>query len=526
MEKKLRLMGLFIFLLTGLSTSSFFLSEYLTKRIIKNEFNTSQLSFAIKQHNLAALNYAFKQSTFHSPQWLSLAKALAKTQGKSAYQLADYYKREPTKYLFWLKNASRLGYHRGTLALARHYYNNNDFTKAKEKIALLSSNKINNSEDLNFSALMLKVHMAIVEGELAIVDNLIKHHYQLLQSHKEGQRLLADINVYNIVPPKQEVSLQSTLSVSCENSIQLFATNIEHLKLTEIIIKNFNSHPLKKVVCFAPVRYLSIKTLECRQEVQKAIHCNELNWALVADSIDTRYVGIMLPNGGANVHLGVLYFDVHDTVDVVAHEISHLLGFVDEYPLKAEHTTCQTQQNEAFSYNIAVLQRQYQGNRAVIRNKVLKQLAWSKYIKDSTPILQLVPDQSNNNYWQLGTPQAFHQEVGLFIAQTCDNADIHTKASFGAYKGIAQSTQLHYFSLKFPALYSDLLKNNAAEYRMPSFHYNIALAYFKKTNQYKGSIQPEELSSKNLAQANYWLEQASQWEQNSQRSKKIRQGSF
>lgn len=522
MIKKIRLIGLFIFLLTGLSTSSFFLSEYLTYNISKNVPSASQLTFAIKQHNLTALNYALKQSTFHSPQWLSLAKTLAKTQGKSAYQLADYYQNEPEKYLFWLNNASRLGYHQGTIALARHYYDKNDFTNAKEIIALLPSSKTNTFEELNNNALILRVLIAVVDGEMDIVNHLITQNYQLLQRNKEGQQLLTDIEAYNITTFKKEVNFQPT----CENSIQLFATRLEHLKLAENMIENFKDHPLNTHVCFAPVRYLSIKNLECSQDKQKAIRCNELNWALIADSIDTRYVGVMLPSGGANVHLGMLYFDSNDTVDVVAHEISHLLGFVDEYPLKAEHTACQSQQKEVFSYNIAVLNRQYQGNRNEIRKKVLKQLAWSKHIKDSTPILQLVPGQSDKNYWQLGTPQAFHQEVGLFIAQTCNNADIHTQHKFGAYKGITQATQLHYFSLKFPALYSDLLKSNANDYRMPSFHYNIALAYFKKTNQFDDSLSPEELSTKHLEQANYWLEQAALWEHNDQRYKKIRQGNF
>ena len=46
---------------------------------------------------------------------------------------------------------------------------------------------------------------------------------------------------------------------------------------------------------------------------------------------------------------------------------------------------------------------------------------------------------------------------------------------------------------------------------MPSFHYNIALAYYRKNK---------------LVQANDWLEQAASWEKNDGRRERIRRGSF
>ena len=126
------------------------------------------------------------------------------------------------------------------------------------------------------------------------------------------------------------------------------------------------------------VRYIPINELDCNNDPQKAITCNEVQWELRAKTINTRYVGLMLPEGGANVHLGMLYFDAQDSVDVFAHEISHLLGFVDEYALTPEHSICQQPQKEIFSQNISVLKNRYQGNRKEVRVKVLKQLAWAE----------------------------------------------------------------------------------------------------------------------------------------------------
>jgi hypothetical protein len=46
---------------------------------------------------------------------------------------------------------------------------------------------------------------------------------------------------------------------------------------------------------------------------------------------------------------------------------------------------------------------------------------------------------------------------------------------------------------------------------MPSFHYNIALAYYQQNN---------------IEQAKYWLGKAVSWESDDSREKKIRQGDF
>lgn len=560
-------MSLCLFLITGLSTSSFFLPEYLTKLIIKNEHNEFQLNFAIAQKNIAALNFALKHTKFHSELWLTLAKALAKTQGDVAYQLALYYQKTPTKNVFWLKHASTLGYHQATLALAQHYFELNEIIKASEIVATIptiipttvsttfskatSANTLANTSanstvkesrgnsastlELAISKQILITELAITQGKTVLVENSIKEHAALLKTTPAGAQLLNEIETYQIIANKKNVE-SNKLSSLCENSIQLFATSLTHLKQVEQIIEDFKYQPLNNAICFAPVRYMPIDTLECIQEQDTAIRCDESKWAFFADTIESRYVGIMLPKGGANVHLGMLYFDAQDTVDVVAHEVTHLLGFVDEYPLRVEHITCKAIQKEPFSQNIAVLKNIYQGEQQTIRAHVLAQLPWSKYIKKSTPILHSVTDLKGTIHWQLGTPKEFQNEIGLFNAQTCDNSNMSKSSDFNAYKGVYQQTQLQYFSLSFPPLYSLLLKGNYTHYRTPSFHYNIALAYFQKTLISKNfsnqlSVEPlalrqSTLDKKNIEQANYWLEKAAKWEKTPDRIKKIRQGNF
>jgi hypothetical protein len=185
---------------------------------------------------------------------------------------------------------------------------------------------------------------------------------------------------------------------------------------------------------------------------------------------------------------------------------------VDEYPLVKGHSKCQTSQQHIASQNIAVLQNSYQGERSAIREKVLKQLAWAEQIKKTTPILYLKDsDSKKNQYWQLGTPEEFEQEVGVFKAETCDNNSAKKQSTFGAFKPLLARTKLQYDELNFPEQYIALFEKNSVDFLMPSFHYNIALAYYQQNK---------------IEQANEWLEKAVSWESGYSRRKKVRQGDF
>ena len=504
------MMGLSIMLLSSLSTSSFFLNDYLTKVIIKNEHTASQLSFAIENDNFAAFNFAWKNSLLHSVQWLDYGKEVAKTQGEAAYQLAVYYQNktepEPKKVIFWYKNAIRLKYTHASIALGQYYFQHDKLTETAQIIAALP---IENLAGLKVSAIALKINIAINLGDVATVNKLIDQYANLLQNSEAGQLLLADVQRYHVLFSPESTRNINLLPPSCNNSIQLFATNLKHLKRLEIIIKGFKEQTLSNNVCFTPIRYIPINELDCNNDPQKAIACNEVQWELRAKTINARYVGLMLPEGGANVHLGMLYFDAQDSVDVFAHEISHLLGFVDEYALTPEHSICQQPQQEIFSQNISVLKNRYLGNRKEVRVKVLKQLAWGKYINDNTPILQEVVGVTGEQLWQLGTPEEFSHQIGVFHAKTCDNSLSSSNNNFSAFKGASQRTKLQYFALTFPDVYKKLLHENITEYRMPSFHYNIALAYFHQAVT----------NNRFIEQAHYWMKEAEKWENKIEKNK-------
>jgi TPR repeat protein len=512
-------------LLTGLSTSSFFLANYLTRIIEKNEHTTTQLNFAIAQENEAALLYAWQQSKHGSENWQNLAKKLAKNNGEFAYLLANFYFNKESlgtnsssqleQAILWYQQAIRLNYSRAPIALAELNFHQGNVSEALHLLAELNVMDLPQTQvdDITLSAVMLTIKIAISTGNIELVNSLLSKFSSSLVSDEVGASLLNMINKYQVLTSRGNKKVKPGPNLaSCPNSIQFFATNLSHLAQVERLVKRFNDQPLNDFVCFFPVRYISLSTLSCSSAPHSAILCDETKLDKVADSLNTRYIGIMLPEGGANVHLGILYFDAQDNIDVVEHEVSHLLGFVDEYPLVKGHIKCRASQQQVSSQNIAVLKNGYYGERKAIRTKILKQLAWAEQIKKSTPILHLKKEGSHKNqYWQLGTPEQYKQEVGLFRSLTCDNNSVTKQNTFNAFKPLSDRTKLQYDELNFSKEYIRLLLNNSQQFVMPSFHYNIALAYYQQNN---------------IKQATVWLEQAADWESDDGRRKKVLQGEF
>jgi len=442
-----------------------------------------------------------------------LAEFYLKTS-PSSKQLSDQ-KYQSEQAILWYQQAIRLNYPKATIALANLYFHQGNMFEAKKLLAKLKVIEFpyNQPNDVTVAAIILTTKIAISEGNRALTKLLLSKFLSVLQADKAGAQLLSAIVKYQVLTTVDKADVASSKShKTCSNSIQIFATNLTHLAQVESLVKDFRDQPLNDLVCFSAVRYLPLSILSCSPATQKAIICDESKLDKVAESVTTRYIAIMLPEGGANVHFGVLYFDAQDSVDVVEHEISHLLGFVDEYPLVKGHVKCRADQQQVSALNIAVLQNSYQGDRNSIRAIVLKQLAWAEQIKDTTPILHIKDvDYDKNQYWQLGTPVQYAHEVGLFRSQTCDHNSAKEKRSFNAFKPLSERTKMQYDELNFPKQYIALLHQNSKKFLMPSFHYNIALAFYQQNN---------------IDEAKDWLKKAANWESNVRRRKKVRQGNF
>jgi len=525
--------------MTNLSSSSFFLTDYLTTQLSDNNYRAGQLSYALKHNHITALTIQEAKADFGSINWLSLNEKLAKKDGASALKLAYWYQQqtqEKTKIpllntaILWFEQAIRLHSQQAIVALAQLYFDQNKLLKAQSTMDKFTKNLQNNS--LVEVALILRINIAVALGDVIKVNKLINLGGLSFGDSAQSRDLLTAIEKYAVIKntpslsdhikgrSKVSLNFHSNESQACISSLQLFATNLAHLKHLEVLIKAFNEQQaVAQFICLPIPRYISIKQLDCVSELNAVITCDERLWQNVTQEIDSRHIGLMLNQGGANVHLGILYFDINDGADVFSHEVSHLLGFIDEYPLQKEHYKCQEKQTTPFSHNVAVLDMFYQGERQALRTKILAQIPWSHRIKDNTPILQLVDAKSNKAlYWLLGTPVEYQDEIGVYASESCLKSVFTNKlsknnkdTSHAAFKPIKVHTQLRYFAKEFPKEYLALLNDKPLAFLMPSFHYNIALAEFLQGN---------------IDDAKYWLLQAAQWEKEPLRKETILRGDF
>ncbi|WP_223303627.1 tetratricopeptide repeat protein [Colwellia psychrerythraea] len=510
--------------MTSLSSSSFFLSEYLTEQLSNDNYRKGQLTFALKHNHISALTIEERNSVVGSSQWLTLNRELAKSQINSALKLGHWYQlaaeSESNKVLtdkavMWFEQAIRLGSQKAHLLLAQLYYGQDQVVKARGTLASLPSQFSTN--DLTESVLLLRLKILIELGDIELAKLLLKSNH-FTHDNNEAQRFLMDIEKYSVMSDKTTKNSYIADSSKCLTSLQLFATNLSHLKHIDQLIKRFTEQQtLAKYICLPTPKYISIKQLDCKAKAEQAISCDESRWQSITKGVNTRHIGLMLKEGGANVHLGILYFDFNDSADVFSHEVSHLLGFVDEYPLIKGHDKCQGVQQETFSHNIAVLNSYYHGELKAVRANILDNISWAQSIKASTPILQEIGARvGDKKHWRLGTPSEYQDEVGVYLSESCQNsamgADVTstiTELSYSSFKPLFRHTQLRYFENEFPEEYLTILERRPSDFLMPSYHYNIALSLYQ---QGKSST------------VKYWIDKAAEWESDTVRKLKILKG--
>jgi len=527
--KKVTLIVIMMSFLASLSSSSFFLSGYLTQIINDNTYSHRQFSYALRKNHIAALILQEGKALLGSDEWLSLNRELARTQSSSANKLASWYQNQAKgegelkhnrTAIMWFEQAIRLHSQEAIVSLAQLYFNQGKQINAKETLSLFLKKPGNIS--LNDDSLILRIEIAMHFGNVALVEQLVNSNLLKLNTSVKGNKLLVNLARYSVITKRKESQSNQPLELwpDCISSLQLFATNLTHLKHLEKLINQFRTQQaLAQFICLPIPKYISVKLLDCMAEPQQAISCEESLWQKVVDKTNSRHIGLMFDKGGANVHLGMMYFDSEDDVNVFSHEVSHLLGFVDEYPLVKTHYKCQGPQQSVFAHNIVVLAEFYQGEQQILRNRILKNVPWAKQIKVSTPILQRVDIKSNKllstkqGKWRLGTPISHLNDVGLHISESCNNTRSfnETPLSYSAYKPVTRHTQLRYYSNDFPKEYLLMLSEKPFSFLMPSFHYNIALALLQQ-----GKVE----------EARSMFTQATLWEETPIRKLLISNGNF
>lgn len=453
--------------MVSIPSGSFFLPQYITSKIALNDISEAEVSYAIKKGIRNAVQHRFLMVEEQSNEWFYLAKTLAEKDKNIAFDLATIYhlEDETTQAIYWYKQAAFLKHNKALLELIDLYIEEGDLLKAK---ALLLTQKHDHE------ALEKLIDVSITLGDLKLLDELLS----LIESPQKNI-LINEIRQYQISKKYDIHLINQQGNNQCRNSIQLFATNLANLHKLDTLISNVQKHPISRYFCFNRPRYISNEQLNCSYDTEKAIQCREMVWSQLTPEVNTRYLGLMLNQGGANVNNGILYLDGIDDKNVFIHELSHLLGFVDEYPLSSHHKICQKPQTSIFSHNISVLKPYYEGSREEVLTLLEKQIPWFDLIDKKTPLMERA-----GNKWKIGTPTSYvfnhSKEVGLFEAETCQNN------STQAFKPTRIKTNLRYYEESFIELYLQLLNKNVDKYAMPSYHYNVAKSLFKNNKEQLG----------------------------------------
>jgi hypothetical protein len=440
-------------LLIIVSISSFLWGKLLIETVEYGHATHSELTH-VSQLGLDTLLYKrFNTYETGDKRWINIAKVLAKTDGEVAFKLAKYYIDKQDKNYkgnrnteLWLKQAVRLGHNKAKVMLASLYIDDNKLTAAK--ILLL---KIK----YDISALKLLIKISVIMGKNSDVEYYSQLYANIVSvtRNKEDQIFYQKLEQYKVIDtPDVEAK------INCLATIAPFATNLDNLTYLDKLISSSTLDPLKPYICFSPVKYISKLDLDCLHKENEAIQCNESIWANNHSALKNRFVAVLVEKGGANVNSGILYIDSDDNEDVFFHELAHLLGFIDEYPLPKNHFRCLAVQDSMFSHNIAVLPRFYKGSRETVREEILRKLPWARYISRSTKLVTKTAEG-----WEIGTKINGKGIVGAFIAESCDGI------SFVSIKPLKQRTAMRYFEEEFPAFYLKMLADNPDKFLMPHY---------------------------------------------------------
>jgi hypothetical protein len=557
------MMSLTIFI----SSDSFFLSRYLVDKISVKNVSDQEINQALLLNIPEAYQYKITQYTVGSNRWLYYARHLALSDGNTAVLIAQHYQNEENDAhaILWYQRAIKLNHSTASLQIASLYLMLSNIKAAEHSLSTIRDINFLDVKD-TYTYLLLRVKIALAFGKIkdihtylpallmtekgrTFIQELVNYHVvseqvinDMFANHKVINTKVnnAQVGSYRLSTPDlsnpqtglaydNRGQLLNTTRMfnrptnSCNNpnnkpqkkvraSVQLFASDLKSLRKIDSFKKQLEKHPLAHALCLKPPKYLAPKTIDCENNPvseKQTIECNESDWQKISATTDSRYIGLMLPSGGANVHLGILYVNTDDTFEVLTHELSHLVGFIDEYALPTNHQKCSADPVSASSLNVVVLKRFYSAFKRnetmpAMRVWLLAQLPWREHIKSTTPLFTPVSIQGEDS-WLIGTPMLYSNEIGLFVTPSC------TGDEYQSFKPLTKRSQLEYFEVDFPVEYMYWYDQPDNDFKMPSYHYNIAFAFFQQGE---------------IIQAKRWLIKSSAFEFSPKKKKKVLSGNF
>lgn len=507
-------------LLVLLPSSSFWLNGHLEKEISAGNSSSNVILFAANKKLPTAITAKLALLETTPSAKLAYLNHLGLTSRDYALQLANYYLKQNNQpnYLKWLLQSAALKNDVAIDHLITHFYQLKHYNKA---LYWLTESEIKTDSQLVIHA---KILLALGQTSKAITTA------DKLSSAKIKKQLNAQFNRFGVFEysdkaPNSLSKLSGRIKQvvhskpQCLKSVSMVATNLDDLNKMASFKQRLSQHSFSSYFCIDNITYMPITSLDCKHVNQAVIDCNETPWHKETSRFPTDYLAIMLPQGGANVHYGILYLDSADSFDVFTHELSHLLGFVDEYQVANSHKVCQMPHG-AKGHNIALLPKRIPklfqdsfGSLAhrKVRESLLDILPWGSLIENEHNILV-----DKGDFWQVGSassgvslneqrasaqlkhtsqanfsnePLTKDKSLGLYIAETC------SQGQYAAFKPMNKATSLRHTDVVFPKEYHDILALSPEQFLMPMYYFNIAASHYR--------INQDE-------QGDYWLARAKQ----------------
>lgn len=234
------------------------------------------------------------------------------------------------------------------------------------------------------------------------------------------------------------------VGLSCSNPIQIWIPPHEaHDHFYADLLHDWHDHPLSEFTpCLQVKRY---PTLELDCAIEGSRQRQRCTLPLLPSEAGSQHI-VFRGSFIASVDPRVLMLPERADVMLMAHEIGHWLGLVDEYAMSPSiaQNFC-SGRYRGNSLNVVVTEREVLS--ALELQKLWVELPW----RDAVPSWQQLGEPLSDGRWRLGTRNS--QQVGLHSINTCAHAEGY------AWRPVGFFTAMQYHDTnRWPELYLELIR--------------------------------------------------------------------
>ena len=303
-------------------------SVILSTQQVNHHFLTSKAFpyLAARYGNAKASKFLYQQS--NEVRWLKLAAKQGDVE--AAF---DWYLLSPEQRKVWLDFAVRHNNHEAILEQLAL------FVKAKEWPQAQSfSKRYNAQQQTNWSRIAQEKFQQLVHlTEVALTPP------ELFES------------------PVNLVSSQPQLNPNCKMQVQVFVAATALLNNAKRFEQSLSDNGLGSLpICFNQPTVVAEVSSVCNRDRLGRLECDIKKLAVLTENQVSQngftHLIVVLEQGEANTRGGLMFLDKNDNEQVFVHELSHWLGFVDEYQIgrQQQQELCKTDNFSTLGLNLFI----------------------------------------------------------------------------------------------------------------------------------------------------------------------------